>query len=81
MVVSVGRAGATVGRGVRRDLRPWRPERPKAYPTRNRSERVMRTSTIVVLIGVALFLLPIPGTFVLGALVVLAGLVARLFGL
>ncbi|WP_199719444.1 transporter [Halorubrum sp. Atlit-26R] len=41
----------------------------------------MRTSTIVVLIGVALFLLPIPGTFILGAFVVLAGLAARLFGL
>ncbi|WP_199234176.1 transporter [Halorubrum sp. GN11_10-6_MGM] len=41
----------------------------------------MRTSTIVVLIGALLFLLPIPGTFILGALVVLAGLVARLFGL
>ncbi|WP_199718552.1 MULTISPECIES: transporter [Halorubrum] len=41
----------------------------------------MRTSTIVVLIGVALFLLPIPGTFILGTLVVLAGLAARLFGL
>jgi hypothetical protein len=41
----------------------------------------MRTSTIVVLIGALLFVLPIPGTFILGALVVLAGLVARLFGL
>ena len=41
----------------------------------------MRTSTIIVLIGALLFVLPIPGTFVLGALVVLAGLVARLFGL
>ncbi|WP_017342492.1 MULTISPECIES: hypothetical protein [Halorubrum] len=41
----------------------------------------MRTSTIVVLIGALLFVLPLPGTFVLGALVVLAGLAARLFGL
>ncbi|WP_255375992.1 hypothetical protein [Halorubrum sp. SD612] len=41
----------------------------------------MRTSTIVVLIGGLLFVLPVPGTFILGALVVLAGLVARLFGL
>ena len=41
----------------------------------------MRTSTIVVLIGALLFVLPVPGTFILGALVVLAGLVARLFGL
>ena len=81
MVVSVGEVGATLGRGVRRDPRPWRPQRPKAYPTRNRNGRVMRTSTIVVLIGVLLFVLPIPGTFILGALVVLAGLVARLFGL
>jgi hypothetical protein len=41
----------------------------------------MRTSTIIVLIGALLFALPIPGTFILGALVVLAGLAARLFGL
>ena len=41
----------------------------------------MRTSTALILIGALLFVLPIPGTFVLGALVVLAGLAARLFGL
>jgi hypothetical protein len=41
----------------------------------------MRTSTIVILIGAVIFVLPIPGTFILGALVVLAGLAARLFGL
>jgi hypothetical protein len=41
----------------------------------------MRTSTIIILVGAVIFLLPIPGTFILGALVVLAGLAARLFGL
>ena len=41
----------------------------------------MRTSTALILIGALLFVLPLPGTFVLGALVVLAGLAARLFGL
>ncbi|MDB2236425.1 hypothetical protein PN419_10570 [Halorubrum ezzemoulense] len=41
----------------------------------------MRTSTLLILVGALLFVLPLPGTFVLGALVVLAGLVARLFGL
>ena len=42
---------------------------------------LMRTSTLLILVGALLFVLPLPGTFVLGALVVLAGLVARLFGL
>jgi len=41
----------------------------------------MRTSTALVLIGALVFVLPIPGTFILGALIVLAGLAARLFGL
>ncbi|SFR37356.1 MULTISPECIES: hypothetical protein [Halorubrum] len=41
----------------------------------------MRTSTIIILVGAVIFVLPIPGTFILGALVVLAGLAARLFGL
>ncbi|MDB2223792.1 hypothetical protein PM023_03775 [Halorubrum ezzemoulense] len=41
----------------------------------------MRTSTLLILVGALLFVLPLPGTFVLGALVILAGLVARLFGL
>ncbi|MFC7187010.1 hypothetical protein [Halorubrum yunnanense] len=40
----------------------------------------MRTSTIVVVVGVVLFVLPLPGTFILGALLVLAGVVARLLG-
>ncbi|WP_256441511.1 hypothetical protein [Halorubrum sp. 2020YC2] len=41
----------------------------------------MRRSTLLIVLGVFLFVLPIPGTFILGALVVLAGLAARLFGL
>jgi hypothetical protein len=40
----------------------------------------MRTSTIVIVVGVLVFVLPVPGTFILGAILVLAGLVARLFG-
>ena len=55
-----------------------------AAPTpigRNAQLEAMRTSTALILIGALLFVLPIPGTFILGALVVLAGLAARLFGL
>lgn len=37
----------------------------------------MDTSTLVTLAGGLLFLLPIPGTFVLGALVAIVGLTAR----
>ncbi|RMB12628.1 hypothetical protein [Haloplanus aerogenes] len=40
----------------------------------------MRTSTLVTAAGGLLFLLPIPGTFILGALVILAGLTARFVG-
>lgn len=40
----------------------------------------MRASTITVGIGVVLFAVPIPGTFIGGALVVLAGVLARLSG-
>lgn len=40
----------------------------------------VRNSTLVILGGVALFVLPVPGTFVLGGLAILAGLVARLLG-
>ncbi|WP_276272918.1 hypothetical protein [Haloarcula litorea] len=40
----------------------------------------MRVSTIVILFGAALFVLPIPGTFVAGALVLLAGAAARWLG-
>ncbi|VTT87430.1 hypothetical protein DM2_764 [Halorubrum sp. DM2] len=41
----------------------------------------MRLSTILIVLGAVVFVLPIPGTFILGALIVLAGLAARLFGL
>ncbi|MFW5939382.1 MAG: hypothetical protein ACOCSD_08035 [Halolamina sp.] len=40
----------------------------------------MRASTVVVGLGVIVFALPIPGTFVAGALVVLAGVITRLLG-
>ncbi|WP_269844158.1 hypothetical protein [Halegenticoccus soli] len=40
----------------------------------------MRLSTIVLVLGLALFVLPIPGTFVAGGAVLLAGGVARLLG-
>lgn len=40
----------------------------------------MRASTVVIAFGAVLFVLPIPGTFVAGALVVLAGAIARLLG-
>ncbi|MEZ3115830.1 hypothetical protein RYH80_07860 [Halobaculum sp. MBLA0147] len=49
------------------------------YPRRDPRESV-RNSTLVILGGVALFVLPVPGTFVLGGLAILAGLVARLLG-
>jgi hypothetical protein len=40
----------------------------------------VRASTIALLFGAVLFVLPIPGTFVAGALVILAGVAARLLG-
>ncbi|WP_272913564.1 hypothetical protein [Halolamina sediminis] len=40
----------------------------------------MRASTLVLAFGVFVFVLPIPGTFVAGALVLLAGAVARWLG-
>ena len=33
----------------------------------------MRTSTIVIAVGVIAFVLPVPGTFILGGILVLAG--------
>ncbi|CQR50003.1 MULTISPECIES: hypothetical protein [Haloferax] len=41
----------------------------------------MRPSTLVFAFGGLLFVLPIPGTFIAGALVLLAGAVARWLGL
>ncbi|MFC6951822.1 hypothetical protein [Halorubellus litoreus] len=40
----------------------------------------MRASTAAIAFGVGLFALPIPGTFVTGAFVILAGVVARYVG-
>lgn len=40
----------------------------------------MRTSTIIIVSGVLMFVLPIPGTFILGGILILAGVVARLLG-
>lgn len=40
----------------------------------------MRISTIIIVSGVLLFVLPLPGTFILGAVLVLAGIIARLLG-
>jgi len=41
----------------------------------------MRISTIVFLLGVVLFVLPVPGTFIGGGLVLVTGALARWFGL
>jgi hypothetical protein len=38
----------------------------------------MRPSTAVLALGAVVFVLPIPGTFVLGGLLLLAGVVVRL---
>ncbi|MFC5277258.1 hypothetical protein ACFPM1_00555 [Halorubrum rubrum] len=40
----------------------------------------MRASTLLIALGVLLFVLPLPGTFVVGALTVLAGVAVRLLG-
>jgi uncharacterized membrane protein len=40
----------------------------------------MRTSTVIILVGLLVFLLPVPGTFILGGILLLAGLVARWLG-
>jgi hypothetical protein len=40
----------------------------------------MRVSTLVLAFGAVLFVLPLPGTFITGALVLLAGLVGRYLG-
>jgi len=41
----------------------------------------MRISNLVLLLGVVLFVLPIPGTFIAGGLVLVAGGLARWYGL
>jgi hypothetical protein len=40
----------------------------------------MRTSTLILAFGAGLFVLPIPGTFIGGALVLLVGLLVRWLG-
>lgn len=40
----------------------------------------MRASTLVLAFGAVLFVIPFPGTFVAGALVLLAGALARWLG-
>jgi hypothetical protein len=40
----------------------------------------MRASTAVLVFGAVLFVLPVPGTFIVGVLVLLAGALARLLG-
>jgi hypothetical protein len=40
----------------------------------------MRISTIIIVSGLLLFVFPLPGTFALGGILVLAGVVARLLG-
>lgn len=45
-----------------------------------RDDPLVRTSTLVIAAGAGLFVLPIPGTFIGGALVALAGAAARVFG-
>lgn len=40
----------------------------------------MRASTLVLAFGAGLFVLPVPGTFIGGALVLLAGVAARVLG-
>jgi hypothetical protein len=40
----------------------------------------MNASTVVILLGLAVFALPVPGTFIAGGLVLLAGAAARWLG-
>jgi hypothetical protein len=40
----------------------------------------MRTSTVIIALGIVLFVIPLPGTFILGGAVALLGVLLRLFG-
>ena len=40
----------------------------------------MRKSTLVILVGLLVFVLPLPGTFILGGIVALVGAFLRWFG-
>ncbi|WP_281377729.1 hypothetical protein [Halosimplex pelagicum] len=41
----------------------------------------MRLSTKILAVGALVFVLPVPGTFILGGLILLAGAAARVFDL
>jgi len=57
-----------------------RPDRTHDGPGAER-EAAMRLSTKILAAGALVFVLPVPGTFVLGALILLAGIAARVFDL
>ncbi len=40
----------------------------------------MRKSSIILIVGVIVFVLPIPGTFILGGILVIMGAIARVLG-
>ena len=40
----------------------------------------MRISTLVIAAGILVFALPVPGTFILGGLIIVAGALARWLG-
>jgi hypothetical protein len=68
---------------VRRHER--RPGATATYASRRptpvaRLSSLVRTSTLVLALGVLLFVLPLPGTFIAGGLVLLAGGLARWLG-
>ncbi len=47
---------------------------------RARERGRMRASTIIIAVGAVVFVIPIPGLFIVGALIILGGVVARLLG-
>lgn len=48
--------------------------------TATRGGHRMRLSTVAIAVGAVLFVLPIPGTFVLGGALIAVGVLARLLG-
>ena len=40
----------------------------------------MRLSTVAIVVGAVLFVLPIPGTFILGGVLIAVGILTRLLG-
>ena len=53
------------------------PLQARDVSVRNTNVASMQLSTVALALGAGLFVLPIPGTFVTGALLLLAGAVAR----